>query len=119
MPVLALLAGSACNSPTLPPLPPPGEPRLIEPAGDGEVLIEGRIPVEEAKLLMLNLNNDQIRGVFTHDGRYSVRLPAVSGDYIHLWYTTSGHDSPVESFEIPEFPESPMDETSAGDAGAR
>ncbi len=114
-------AALACNSPTLPPLPPPNEPRLVQHMGDGEVLLEGSIPVEEAKLLVLNNNNDEIRGVFTHDGTYSLLIAALPGDFIHLWYSTAGVDSPLARFTIPPLPEgleAPQEGAGSGDEGA-
>ncbi len=105
----------ACNSPTLPPLPPPNEPRVIQHMGDGEVLLEGSIPVEEAKLLVLNTHNDEIVGVFTHDGGYSVLVRAEPGDFIHLWYSTAGVDSPLARFSIPPRPEELEEQPSTPD----
>lgn len=115
--MLAALLGaslSGCNSPTLPPLPPPSEPRVVQHLGNGEVLLEGRIPVPEAKLLVLNTATDEIRGVFTRDGRYSFPVPAQEGDFMHLWYSTEGLDSPLYRFTIPAPPEAP----DGGDARA-
>jgi hypothetical protein len=105
--VLALLvtgAGllAACHSPTLPPLPPPSEPQSIEHVGGGQVLLEGTLPVEQAKLLVLNYHTDEITGVFTRDGAYSLVVRAEPGDFMELWYSTLGFDSPTARFEIPE-----------------
>jgi hypothetical protein len=94
------LCVSGCLSPTLPPLPPPAQPSLIRSMGDGEVLVEGNMPVAEAKLLMLNRQTEQIYGVFAHDGSYSVLIRAEEGDRIDLWYSSLGVDSPVIGFNI-------------------
>jgi hypothetical protein len=96
---LALLVPS-CLSPTLPPLPPPAQPSLVQPMGEGEVLVEGTIPISEAKVLLLNRDSELIYGALTHDGSYSVLMQARQGDQISLWYSSSGVDSPVVSFNV-------------------
>jgi hypothetical protein len=99
--VSALVSGG-CNTPTLPPLPPPAEPRVIQHVGDGEVMLEGTLPVEDAKLLVLNLQTNEIRGVFLPDERnYVLLIEAQPGDFMHLWYSLAGQDSPLARFEIP------------------
>ncbi len=96
----------SCNTPTLPPLPPPAEPRVIQHVGDGEVVLEGTLPVDGAKLLVLNLETNDIRGVFLpRDNRYSLLITAEPGDFMHLWYSVAGTDSPLARFEIPPRPE--------------
>jgi hypothetical protein len=89
-------------SPTLPPLPPPGQPAVVKQMNDGEVLVEGTLPVQDAKLLLLNHDTDEIRGQFVHDGSYSVLMPARTGDRLDLWYSVGGVDSPVYGFNVPE-----------------
>ncbi|HEX2731722.1 MAG TPA: hypothetical protein VHM70_08960 [Polyangiaceae bacterium] len=98
--IASALLAAACLSPTLPPLPPPGQPALVKPMGDGEVLVEGELPVQEAKLLLLNRATEEISGKFVHDGAYSVLIRAEKGDRIDLWYSTLGVDSPVTGFNV-------------------
>ncbi len=94
-----------CNTPTLPPLPPPDAPQNIEHLGNGEVMLQGVLPTQEAKLFVLNTNSGEIAGIFTHDARYAVAIRAREGDFMHLWYSTEGLDSPLARFEIPPAPE--------------
>jgi hypothetical protein len=63
------------------------------------------LPVQDAKLLLLNHDTDEIRGQFVHDGSYSVLMPARTGDRLDLWYSVGGVDSPVHGFNVPEAPE--------------
>lgn len=106
----------SCNTPTLPPLPPPAEPRVVQHMGDGEVLLEGTLPVEGAKLLVLNLETNEIRGVFLPNAnRYSLPISAEPGDFIHLWYSLAGTDSPLARFEIPPRPEPGVVDAAADD----
>jgi hypothetical protein len=82
--------------------------------GDGEVVLEGTLPVEGAKLLVLNLETNDISGVFLPNANsYSLLITAEPGDFIHLWYSLAGTDSPLARFEIP-----PRPEPGAVDAGA-
>ncbi len=98
----ASLALSCGVSPTLPPLPPPDEPQRFQSVGEGLVLIEGLIPIQEAKVFILNNNSQNISGQFVHDQRYAIEIEAASGDFLQLWYTEAGIESDAVGFEIPD-----------------
>jgi hypothetical protein len=103
------LFAPGCLSPTLPPLPPPAQPSLVQNMGQGEVLIEGTVPLAEAKVLLLNRTTEQIVGALVHDGSYSLLIRAELGDRVDLWYSSSGVDSPVIGFNIAEGASRPSD----------
>jgi len=103
--LIAALVGLVLScgvSPTLPPLPPPDEPASFRSTSSGLVLIEGFIPVDEAKVFILNHHTQKIAGQFVHDQEYAIEILAEGGDSMLLWYSASGFQSDTVSFEIPE-----------------
>lgn len=104
--ILGLLGAgltAGCASPTLPPLPPPSRPSLIMSAGQGEVLLEGSVPVAEARVLVLNTKTKLIFGELITSNRYSIVAQAQPGDRLQLSYSSSNHSSASVDFEVPDF----------------
>lgn len=100
--LVACVGLASCGvSPTLPPLPPPDEPQTFRQTSAGLVLVEGMIPVDEAKVFILNHQSDRIFGEFVHEGRYAIEVEAVAGDFMQLWYSSGGVESDTVSFELP------------------
>lgn len=88
-------------SPTLPPLPPPEEPSRFETVAEGLVLVEGRIPIAEAKVFVINHRTQEIAGQFVHDFEYAIEVGATPGDFLQLWYSAASLESETVSFELP------------------
>jgi hypothetical protein len=81
-----------CLSPTLP-LPPPSQPEVTAPDENGEVVLSGAV-LPDSEALATNLRTNEIRGQFTRSGFYEIRLPAVVGDEISVFYIHESRLSP-------------------------
>lgn len=98
---LAGMVLAACLSPTLPPLPPPDAPANMKFVGEGDLLLQGAVPAEDARVMVVNHQTDRIFGQVTADGRYSLHVQAQPGDYLELWYSQGNYSSNVRGFEAP------------------
>jgi hypothetical protein len=103
-------------SPTLPPLPPPDAPSGLEYVGEGQLLVQGVVPVADARVLIVNHDTSLISGQITSDGHYAVRIAVSPGDYLELWYEQGEENSSPRGFQAPLG--SPASAADAGDASA-
>jgi uncharacterized protein YebE (UPF0316 family) len=66
------------------------------------VLIEGRIPIAEAKVFIFNHNTQAIAGEFVHDFSYAIEVGAKPGDFLQLWYSAANIESETVNFDLPD-----------------
>lgn len=98
---LFAMAASACGvSPSLPPLPPPDEPYRFSLVREGVVLVEGTLPVDDAKVFILNHHTEKIFGQFVHEPKYAFEVEAEPGHFLTLWYTAQAETSDGTGFEL-------------------
>lgn len=113
--VLGGLSGlsTSCLSPTLPPLPPPNQPET-QYLAEGLLRVEGRIPVREARVMLLNLDTSRLAGQLTRDQRYDFQIAAQPGHVLELWYEVGRERSdPVQVVAPPYLAASNADASTA------
>jgi hypothetical protein len=69
---------------------------------DGELLVEGDLPVEDARVMVINQETALISGQVTKNGHYSLRIRAEVGDYLELWYEQGLYASSPRGFQAPQ-----------------
>lgn len=100
--VLGGLSGlsTSCLSPTLPPLPPPNQPETHY-VDEGLLLVEGRVPVPEARVVLLNVDTSRLAGQLIRDHRYNFLVAAQPGHVLELWYEVGRERSDPIQFVAP------------------
>jgi len=96
----ALLATSACLSPTLP-LPPPNQPDTEGPDVSGNVTLSGQV-IRGANVYANNLNTGASAGqkADTRTGKYRFKIAAAVGDQMEFFYIYDSVTSERTYFSI-------------------
>ncbi len=115
------LAVSACLSPTLPPLPPPGDPNMAY-IGPNQLQLSGFVSSRRStRVIAVNNHNDQVAGEVVRDGTYRFVISAAPRDEIELWYEVGADVSESLFLTAPAYDvttDAGASGTGGGDAGA-
>ncbi len=82
-------------------LPAPSLPTITEPGAEGTVTVAGTIARPLGEVFVHNVTLEQtVSSASDSQGRYSVDVPAGSGDRLELWYEYGSDESSTLAFTV-------------------